>query len=146
VDVAVWVCDTTIASLEPPVAATLYVEPAPITNLFLRSGVLLEPLHRYQPEGIALAAPDQIIIPPLGIDNETAAATNAVVAICVVLVPAEAVGAAGVPVNVGLLLSDLDDIADAMAVNSVSISVPLTTLAGSPVVRPSLIAKLVAFV
>ncbi len=32
----------------------------------------------------------------------TAAATKAVVAICVVLVPDAAVGAAGVPVNVGL--------------------------------------------
>ena len=63
--------------------------------------------------------------------DATAVVTNAVVAICVVLVPDEAVGANGVPVRVGLLLSALDDIAEAIAVNSVSISVPLTTLAGN---------------
>ena len=62
------------------------------------------------------------------------------------LVPAEAVGANGVPVRVGLLLSALDDIADAIAVYSASISVPLITFAGLPVLRPSLDAKLVAFV
>lgn len=60
--------------------------------------------------------------------------------------PAEAVGANGVPVKVGLLLSDFDDIADAIAVYSVSISVPLITFAGLPVLRLSLDAKLVAFV
>jgi hypothetical protein len=61
-------------------------------------------------------------------------------------VPAEAVGANGVPVRVGLLLSALDDIADAIAVYSASISVPLITFAGLPVLRLSLAAKLVAFV
>ena len=61
------------------------------------------------------------------------------------LVPGEAVGAAGVPVKVGLLTSALLDIADAMLVNSVSISVPVMIFAGSPVVRVSLVAKLVAF-
>ncbi len=60
--------------------------------------------------------------------------------------PEEAVGAAGVPVKVGLLLSALDDIAEAMAVYSASISVPLITFAGLPVLRLSLAAKLVAFV
>ena len=73
------------------------------------------------------------MIPPLGIAPATAAATNAVEAICVVLVPAEAVGANGVPVRVGLLLSALDDIAEAIAVNSASISVPLIIFAGLPV-------------
>ena len=73
------------------------------------------------------------MIPPLGIAPATAAATNAVEAICVVLVPAEAVGANGVPVSVGLLLSALDDIAEAIAVNSASISVPLIIFAGLPV-------------
>ena len=73
------------------------------------------------------------MMPPLGIEADTAAATNAVVAICVVLVPAEAVGANGVPVSVGLLLSALDDIAEAIAVNSASISVPLIIFAGLPV-------------
>jgi hypothetical protein len=86
------------------------------------------------------------MIPPLGIAPATAAATNAVEAICVVLVPEEAVGANGVPVRVGLLLSALDDIADAIAVYSASISVPLIIFAGLPVLRLSLDAKLVAFV
>jgi hypothetical protein len=63
-----------------------------------------------------------------------------------VLVPAEAVGANGVPVRVGLLLSALDDMAEAMAVYSASISVPLIIFAGLPVLRLSLAAKLVAFV
>jgi hypothetical protein len=63
-----------------------------------------------------------------------------------VLVPEEAVGAAGVPVKVGLLLSALDDMAEAIAVYSASISVPLITFAGLPVLRLSLAAKLVAFV
>jgi hypothetical protein len=63
-----------------------------------------------------------------------------------VLVPDEAVGVNGVPVKVGLLLSALDDIAEAMAVYSESISVPLITFAGLPVLRLSLAAKLVAFV
>lgn len=62
-----------------------------------------------------------------------------------VLVPGDAVGAAGVPVKVGLLTSALLEIAEAMLVNSVSISVPLMIFAGSPVVRVSLVAKLVAF-
>lgn len=62
------------------------------------------------------------------------------------LVPEDAVGAAGVPVKVGLLLSALDDIAEAIAVYSLSISVPLMTFDGLPVLRPSLTAKLVAFV
>jgi hypothetical protein len=86
------------------------------------------------------------MIPPLGIAAATAVATKAVLAICVVLVPAEAVGANGVPVNVGLLLSALEDMAEAMAVYSASISVPLITFDGLPVLSASLDAKLVAFV
>jgi hypothetical protein len=114
--------------------------------LSLKSGVELEPLHNTQPEGIDAEEPDQIIIPPLGNAAATAVVTKAVEAICVVLVPAEAVGANGVPVKVGLLLSALDDMAEAMAVYSVSISVPLITFAGLPVLSASLDAKLVAFV
>jgi len=101
--------------------------------LSLKSGVELEPLHNTHPLGIAAAEPDQIIIPPLGNTVVIAAATNAVEAICVVLVPAEAVGANGVPVSVGLLLSALDDMAEAIAVYSASISVPLIIFAGLPV-------------
>lgn len=62
----------------------------------------------------------------------------------VVLVPADAVGAVGVPVNEGLLISALDAIADEIAVNSVSISAPLTILPAFPVGKLSLAVKLVA--
>ena len=41
----------------------------------------------------------------------TAVVTNAVVASCVVLVPADAVGAAGVPVNVGPAISAFNAVA-----------------------------------
>jgi hypothetical protein len=61
-------------------------------------------------------------------------------------VPADAVGAAGIPVKVGLLISDLEATAEAMALNSVSISVPLIILFGLPVDSESLVAKLVAFI
>jgi hypothetical protein len=60
-------------------------------------------------------------------------------------VPDDAVGAAGVPVNVGLLISALDAIAEEIAVNSVSISVPLTIFPALPVGSPSLAVKFVAF-
>lgn len=60
-------------------------------------------------------------------------------------VAAEAVGAAGTPVKVGLLISDLDATDEAMALNSVSISVPLIILFGLPVDSESFVAKLVAF-
>jgi hypothetical protein len=63
-----------------------------------------------------------------------------------VFVPADAVGPAGVPVKVGLLMSALDAIALDTAVSSVSISVPLTILPELPVGKPSLAVKLVAFV
>jgi hypothetical protein len=62
------------------------------------------------------------------------------------LVLAAAVGAVGVPVNEGLFKSALDAIAEAIAVNSVSISVPLIILLGLPEVNPSLAVKLVDFV
>jgi hypothetical protein len=63
------------------VSATAYVEPAPTTNLSLRSGVPLEPLQRYQPDGTEATEPDQIMIPPLGNAAATAVATKAVEAI-----------------------------------------------------------------
>jgi hypothetical protein len=63
-----------------------------------------------------------------------------------VFVPAEAVGAVGVPVSAGLLISALEEIAEATAVNSVSISAPLTIFPELPVGNPSLAVKLVAFV
>ena len=52
------------AVVEPPVAFTLYPEPAPITNLSCKLGVPLFPSQRYHPDGIAFAAPDQMMIPP----------------------------------------------------------------------------------
>ena len=60
-------------------------------------------------------------------------------------VPEEAVEAVGVPVNAGLLMSALDAIALEIAVNSVSISVPLTIFPALPVGSPSLAVKFVAF-
>lgn len=98
VDVALWLWLTTTASAEPPVAATAYVDPAPTTNLFLKSGVPLEPLHNSQPLGIEAILPDHITIAPEGTPFVS---TKAVVAIWVVLVPGAAVVAKGVPVNVG---------------------------------------------
>jgi hypothetical protein len=68
-----------------------------------------------------------------------------VVAICVVLVPGDAVGAAGVPENVGDARSALVWIAAEIASNSSSISVPLTIFAGSPGSKPSLTLKSVLF-
>lgn len=58
-------------------------------------------------------------------------------------VPALAVGAVGVPVKPGLLMSALDAIALETAVSSMSISVPLTILPALPVGKPSLAVKLV---
>jgi hypothetical protein len=48
-------------------------------------------------------------------------------------------------VNDGDAISALELIAPAIALNSLSISVPLTILLESPVGRVSLVAKLVAF-
>jgi hypothetical protein len=63
--VCVWL--TTIASLDPPVAPTAGEEvPAPNTNLSTKFGVPFAPLHSAHPDGIALAAPDHSIIPPVG--------------------------------------------------------------------------------
>ena len=60
--------------------------------------------------------------------------------------PTEAVGAAGTPVNVGDAMSALELTAPEIALNSLSISVPLTILLASPVGSESLLAKFVAFV
>ena len=62
--VTVCVCETTTASALPPVAPTAYVEPAPTTNLFRRSGVLDVPSHNKNPLGIEAVLPDQSIIMP----------------------------------------------------------------------------------
>jgi hypothetical protein len=50
------------------VLPTEYPLPAPTTNLSLKSGVLFEPLHNTQPDGIAFDAPDQITMTPDGSD------------------------------------------------------------------------------
>lgn len=67
-------------------------------------------------------------------------------ATCAVLVVEIAVGAVGTPVNAGDAKSALDATAEAIAIYSVSSSVPLTVLLGSPEARVSLVVKLVAFV
>ena len=56
------------------------------------------------------------------------------------------VAAVTVPVNVGPAVFALVALAVARLLNSVSISVPLTILLGSPELRESLVAKLVVFV
>jgi hypothetical protein len=66
-----------------------------------------------------------------------------VVAICVVFVPVDAVGAAGVPVNVGDDKSAFVAIAVEILTNSVLISVPLTIFNGSPEDSESFVAKFV---
>jgi len=63
-----------------------------------------------------------------------------------VFVPEAAVGAVGVPVKAGLFKSAFDEIAEAIAVNSVSISAPLIILPELPVGKLSLAVKFVAFV
>jgi hypothetical protein len=75
-----------------------------------------------------------------------AVCTNAVEASCAVLVVPVAVGAVGTPVKAGEAKSALEEIAEAIAIYSVSISVPLTILLGSPEPKVSLVVKLVAFV
>lgn len=104
-DDAECVWSTTIESAEPPVPPTEYVLPAATINLFRKSGVPLLPSQILQPEGIEAIAPDHIQITPAGIAPATTPATTfctkLVVANCVVFVLFAAVGAAGVPVNVG---------------------------------------------
>ena len=68
------------------------------------------------------------------------------VANCVVLVLELAVGAAGVPVNVGDAISALLFTAVSIATNSAFISAPLTILLAFPLARLSLVAKLVSCV
>lgn len=51
---------------DPPVAPTVYVDPAPTIKRFLRSGVPLEPLHNAQPDGIFEICPDHNRIIPDG--------------------------------------------------------------------------------
>ena len=46
---------------------TVVSDEAPITNLFLKSGVPFAPLHKTKPVGIAEINPDQATITPLGI-------------------------------------------------------------------------------
>jgi hypothetical protein len=59
------------------------------------------PSQYSQPVGTVATVPAHIITDPAGVVLATAVPTKAVVAICVVFVPADAVGAAGVPVKVG---------------------------------------------
>ena len=76
----------------------------------------------------------------------TAVVTKAVVANCVVLVAAAAVGAAGMPVNVGAARLALVAEATAIASNSTLNSVPLIVLRGLPEARASFVAKFTALV
>jgi hypothetical protein len=56
-----------MASLLPPVVPTAGVDVlAPSTNLSTKLGVPFNPLHNTHPVGIAAAAPDHNIMPPVG--------------------------------------------------------------------------------
>jgi hypothetical protein len=103
----------------------------PVTVLFAKLIVLLV--------SVAVAVRSVLVA------DDAAVVAKAVVAICVVLVPPAAVGAAGVPVNVGDAVSALVEIAVAMLLYSVSISVPLIILAGLPVSSASFAAKSLDF-
>jgi hypothetical protein len=59
-----------VLSAFPPVELRLKELPAPTINLFLRSGVPLEPLQINHPKGIVFSVPDHIIIRPVGIIND----------------------------------------------------------------------------
>lgn len=102
VTVAVCVWLTTIASALPPVAATEYVLPAPITNRFVKFGVLLVPSHNAQPLGIETIDPLHIMMPPDGNDAGNAADTHAVPLLDKTLpdVPGETVVTAEVPLPI----------------------------------------------
>jgi len=63
-----------------------------------------------------------------------------------VLVPEAAVGAAAVPIKVGLFKSAFVAIAVAILLNSVSNSAPLIIFKGLPVDKESLLVKLVLLV
>jgi hypothetical protein len=99
------------------------------------------PAHNKKPVG-AVAVGHIVMLP----DGEALAITKAVVASCVVLVPKEAVGAAGVPVKVGDKLLAFVATAVTRLLNSASSSVPLTIFRALPVERLSLDAKFVLFV
>jgi hypothetical protein len=78
VEVAVCVWVTTTASALPPAAATAYADPAPITNLSRKFGVLLVPSHITHPLGIDAIDPLHIIMPPDGNDAGNAEDAHAV--------------------------------------------------------------------
>jgi hypothetical protein len=83
----VWLWLTTMASRLPPDAATPYKFPAPTTKRSRKSGVPFAPLHNNHPAGIAACAPLQIMIPPLGIENDASATPKLVLAAAAVDAP-----------------------------------------------------------
>ena len=85
------------------------------------------------------------IVPKEPVAAVTSPRTKAVVARCVEFVPAKGVGAEGTPVNAGLAVFALEAIALEIALNSLSISVPLTILPELPLGNVSFVAKFVIF-
>ena len=55
--------------LEPPVPPVLAFPERPNINLSVKSGVLLVPSHKFQPDGISAFVPDHIAIKPVGIET-----------------------------------------------------------------------------
>lgn len=133
--VGVWSVNTVVKLDVPP------LEAVPVTT---RSALLLCVVCFVQPVG-ALVCWNNISVPAgNGCPADTAAVTKAVVAICVVLVPAEAVGAAGVPVNVG----DADSTVLPVPVEVVTpvpplatASVPAKVIVPDPVIGPPDVVK-----
>jgi hypothetical protein len=101
------------------------------------------PAHNKKPVGAV--AVGHINILPVGGEFAAEAATKAVVASCVVLVPKDAVGAVGVPVNTGDNKSALVAEEIAKLLNSVSSSAPFTILRAFPEGSVSLEVKAVLF-
>ncbi len=102
----IWVVARVVAPIVPPTPCEVNAEvnatepPELAAPLTTRSALLSCVVSLVHPVG-ALVCWNSIFV-PLGINAATAAVTKAVLAICVLFVPADAVGAVGVPVRFGL--------------------------------------------
>jgi hypothetical protein len=87
--------NTSAFEFVPPVVSSLD-EPAPMTNLLVRSGVPLLPLQRCQPLGIVLVCPDHMMIPP---DGTAAPLARLLICVCVAVMAPVTLG------NVALMVA-----------------------------------------
>jgi len=131
-----------MSPLDPPlglaVDTVLFPDPlVPTVTLLTVVPVRVPPVIATESESCVDNVPRELIA------FVTAVVTKAVVAICVLLVPAEAVGELGTPVKAGPSRSALELTAASTAISSASTSDPLISLPGSPEVNPSLVVKFV---